>query len=202
MVEGESVSFGHRFYHPDEGRWVSRDPIGELAFRRRFTEGMKGLEWLLWEERYCQPAYLFVQNDPVSRFDFLGLFASACSQPGIAGSDRGGTVCRPDGTKVPCVWDSNWTHTPTANVRACAVKHEQTHVDNDGALGKPCDKGCGYYRGSSLPGKNQEDECKAYKATSDCLDALTLSSADVDSYLEMKVLVDSKKPGCVSAGHW
>jgi len=41
------------YYHPDEGRWLSRDPIGE--------KGGPNL-------------YVFVQNDPVGRWDVLGLW--------------------------------------------------------------------------------------------------------------------------------
>ena len=44
---------GQRFYTPALGRWLSRDPIGELAGRN--------------------PLYAFVVNDPLSLWDYLGL---------------------------------------------------------------------------------------------------------------------------------
>ena len=48
---------GHRFYNPDAGRWLKRDPIKE--------RGGKNL-------------YAFVQNEPVSHIDLFGLQGSRC----------------------------------------------------------------------------------------------------------------------------
>jgi RHS repeat-associated protein len=45
-------NYGYRYYHPELGRWVSRDPIGERG----------GLN-----------LYAFVGNDGVSKWDYLGL---------------------------------------------------------------------------------------------------------------------------------
>ncbi len=49
--------YGHRFYNPDAGRWLKRDPIKE--------RGGKNL-------------YAFVQNEPVSHIDLFGLQGSRC----------------------------------------------------------------------------------------------------------------------------
>lgn len=49
------VYYGHRYYNPRHGRWLSRDPIGE--------EGGLNL-------------YGFVGNDPVNKWDYLGLFGT------------------------------------------------------------------------------------------------------------------------------
>ena len=46
--------YGYRYYHPDTGRWLSRDPIGELG----------GVN-----------LYGFVGNNPISKTDRLGLMA-------------------------------------------------------------------------------------------------------------------------------
>jgi len=43
---------GHRFYNPDNGRWLNRDPIGELGGNN---------------------LYAFVDNDSIAFFDLLGL---------------------------------------------------------------------------------------------------------------------------------
>ncbi len=69
LILSSSAFQAHAYYHPDEGRWLSRDPIAELAPRvsprnalagRRHAEGGETL-------------YGFVGNRPVDRFDVLGL---------------------------------------------------------------------------------------------------------------------------------
>jgi RHS repeat-associated protein len=52
--ETELVYFGYRYYSPGNGRWLSRDPLGEKG----------GLA-----------LYAYAGNDPVNRFDALGLRA-------------------------------------------------------------------------------------------------------------------------------
>jgi RHS repeat-associated protein len=44
--------YGLRWYHPDQGRFINRDPIGEQG----------GLN-----------LYAFVGNDPVNNWDLLGM---------------------------------------------------------------------------------------------------------------------------------
>jgi len=52
--ESELAYYGYRYYSPEMGRWVSRDPI---------------------QERAGHNLYGFVNNGPATRFDFLGLRA-------------------------------------------------------------------------------------------------------------------------------
>ena len=52
--EGKLYYYGYRFYVPESGRWLSRDPIGEY-FQRHL--------------------YSFVKNNGVRHFDLLGLLA-------------------------------------------------------------------------------------------------------------------------------
>ena len=54
LILGSSAFQALAYYHPDEGRWLSRDPIGET--------GGKCL-------------YVFVKNDPMNHCDALGLLA-------------------------------------------------------------------------------------------------------------------------------
>ena len=54
---------GHRFYNPDTGRWLNRDPI---------------------KERGGPNVYVFIQNDGVNRWDRLGL---------VGGCGIGGPSC-------------------------------------------------------------------------------------------------------------
>jgi RHS repeat-associated protein len=56
--ETSLYSYGHRYYSPTPGRWLSRDPIGERG----------GIN-----------LYGFVCNNPVNRFDGLGLDANTPS---------------------------------------------------------------------------------------------------------------------------
>lgn len=66
------------YYHPEEGRWLSRDPLtelGNLRLRGKITEILMRrpaeLEiFIRWNEG---PLYLFVANDPIILFDALGL---------------------------------------------------------------------------------------------------------------------------------
>jgi len=59
------VVSGHRYYSPELGRWMNRDPIGELglnALMRRNGEALHG------------SGYRMVANAPVGRCDYLGLY--------------------------------------------------------------------------------------------------------------------------------
>jgi len=63
--------YGYRYYNPSTGRWMSRDPIEEIAFcalhaneKRKFRE--HGLQKL-------KPSYVFANNNAIGDIDFLGL---------------------------------------------------------------------------------------------------------------------------------
>jgi RHS repeat-associated protein len=79
-TDGESgfLYYGYRYYDPNAGRWVNRDPIEELAFQRNLLkEGVtigeanffKNEDFLL---------YIFVGNNPSDNIDFLGLSCMRC----------------------------------------------------------------------------------------------------------------------------
>ena len=61
---------GLRFLDPELGRWLGRDPIGEQwpFTRDRSVEGRADLHG-----QRPRPLYLFVENEPVARMDYLGL---------------------------------------------------------------------------------------------------------------------------------
>jgi len=52
LILGSSAFQALAYYHPDEGRWLSRDPIGE---------------------RGGAHLYGFVSNDPINGVDYIGL---------------------------------------------------------------------------------------------------------------------------------
>jgi RHS repeat-associated protein len=89
-ADGESGFnyYGHRFYNAWTGRWISRDRIGELAFKRERIAEFKEVpaeEWLL--DRLTLDTdkldnYIFVNNDPSVRFDPDGLRLIIVSQVG------------------------------------------------------------------------------------------------------------------------
>jgi RHS repeat-associated protein len=59
--------YGYRYYSSDLGRWLSRDPIEEKGFQLRHgmrDDGIKG----------STESYTFVQNNPISFLDWLGLW--------------------------------------------------------------------------------------------------------------------------------
>jgi len=62
--------YGFRYYDPETGRWLNRDPIGEWGGRN---------------------LYLMIANDPVNLSDFLGLFPDALSdfQRSMTGGGHG-----------------------------------------------------------------------------------------------------------------
>ena len=74
----------YAYYHPDEGRWLSRDPLGDEAFLALYTD--KEFENLSYVPRQqktvelrrqaSEAVYVFVRNDPTSRFDAKGLLPS------------------------------------------------------------------------------------------------------------------------------
>ncbi|MCX8155063.1 MAG: RHS repeat-associated core domain-containing protein, partial [Verrucomicrobiae bacterium] len=69
--------YGHRYYNPTSGRWPNRDPINEPG--RKLLRGERPKyrvdgelidDMRLDEEKNL---YHFVFNDPISRYDYLGL---------------------------------------------------------------------------------------------------------------------------------
>jgi RHS repeat-associated protein len=99
--------YGHRFYDPLDGRWLSRDPIGEAGWIAISTknEGYK----LARSHQKSGGNCLFVHNNGVQRYDRLGLEWEWESWPAIGFHDtskkrdcareyadcidRGNTVC-------------------------------------------------------------------------------------------------------------
>jgi len=67
------VMTGHRSYHSEIGRWLSRDPIGEEAFFKWYIKNTTVASVRELREQGRIPLYLFVQNNPVNSWDQLGL---------------------------------------------------------------------------------------------------------------------------------
>lgn len=70
--------YGYRFYNPDAGRWLNRDPIGEKGFnvlRRQHRGPVFTKRSASGSRLYDYNLYAFVQNSPVDAVDYLGLAA-------------------------------------------------------------------------------------------------------------------------------
>lgn len=86
--ETDLVCYLHRYYSPSTGRWLSRDPLEEEAFRLTVAGRELSIEGRLQAKRanvFETPDYLsyaFVGNDPLSRIDLLGL--EPCKACGLA----------------------------------------------------------------------------------------------------------------------
>ncbi len=61
------------YFDPHIGRWASRDPIGDLAFRQQIIQGKTKAERKLFEQQALGLGYVFVDNDGINHYDYLGL---------------------------------------------------------------------------------------------------------------------------------
>ena len=68
-----SVVSGLRYYSPGQGRWLSRDPVGELAFYQQTARSLGFADGSYSTFQASPRAYLFVGNSPTFSYDVLGL---------------------------------------------------------------------------------------------------------------------------------
>ena len=88
------VSFyGYRYYSPGLGRWISRDPIQELAFYRSYVSGKSQKAKRSVVSKIRKPTYVFCDNAPTDSQDPFGL----TNDPG----DFGGPTMPPGYTYMP-----------------------------------------------------------------------------------------------------
>jgi RHS repeat-associated protein len=65
--------YGHRYYSPTAGRWLSRDPLGEHAFFLQHVARKPAGKFYRLVQEALKPCYSFVGNAPLGRYDLLGL---------------------------------------------------------------------------------------------------------------------------------
>ena len=71
--ETDLIYYGFRYYSPEMGRWLSKDPLGDAAFFHRFTHGMRSRDRARWGRYAVAPAYVFIDNSPICYVDEFGL---------------------------------------------------------------------------------------------------------------------------------
>jgi RHS repeat-associated protein len=69
--ETDMAYYGHRYYNPSTGRWLSRDPIYEESFVNFNFEGR--LPKRFRNRSDGEQTYVFVRNDAVNKIDWDGL---------------------------------------------------------------------------------------------------------------------------------
>ena len=153
---------GYRYYNPEMGRWVSRDPLWEEGFRQAAE-----LEILLDADGADQNPYGYLENTPTDHLEYLGLLAAT-------------VTCTEDCEMVPSIPDS-----VCKLVAACTKVHEKHHIEQCKAdpscnFCKPLASGCGCSSGKGATLKNWHRwspkyrtkgsiECPAIKISLQCL---------------------------------
>jgi len=64
--------YGYRYYDPEMGRWINRDPIQELAFVSFYIAQNPSADIYHLIDKQINP-YLMVNNDTIQNTDYLGL---------------------------------------------------------------------------------------------------------------------------------
>lgn len=68
-----TLQTGLCFYNPQQGRWLSRDPIGEEAFLSFYSQDKSVARQLQLRSEALKPVYAFTANNPSSSWDAVGL---------------------------------------------------------------------------------------------------------------------------------
>lgn len=76
--ETDMVYYGYRYYNPSGGRWLSRDPVSEVAFSRQ-NDAVLDLAADIPQSGGNQ--YAFCDNQSVSEWDYLGLLIAKGGVP-------------------------------------------------------------------------------------------------------------------------
>jgi RHS repeat-associated protein len=66
--------YGYRYYQPQTGRWLSRDPLGDVSFYQAYSQGMSRSAKRQLRQFHVQAGYDFLKNRPAAHVDVLGLW--------------------------------------------------------------------------------------------------------------------------------
>ncbi len=181
---------GRRYYQSETGRWMARDPIAELAFRvsknpelfPAVGARMARLVTQIAQRQYSRNLYLFVDNEPLSQYDKLGLLTQTpkwktCKPPLVWDQRGGGNVPPADGCTFPgwarllaraaglMPWSGN-KDDPTGKcsfLSACNIhdgcysRCDQSHEDCDNQLWNNLNTACNFCAQSMPAGRDRDD---------------------------------------------
>lgn len=160
------VRYAYRFYSPSLGRWLSRDPLGEVS------DGN---------------LYVYVGNSPVQKVDPLGLFRTA----GPAHPSKNTIVCDGKGGIRVQYGTVNEPGTDPC-VANCVIEHEKSHAED--ALKENPDICKGKKDGTEVVAEGnkqkQQTEKKAYQVEIDCLNNSKSDPCSPDcenQYIEQRI---------------
>jgi hypothetical protein len=126
---------GYRFYSPSLGRWVSRDPLGDESFLRRFVMNKNVKAQKHWREQSRSSVYVFVENSLPTKADYLGL-----GIPGFDGKYHGnwcggGWTGGNDEDSDDYDWENDPSPDSTDHLDGCCRKHDACYTGWDLAKG-------------------------------------------------------------------
>ena len=81
VTEAHATYYGMRWYNPQVGRWLSRDPVNEVGFELGFRKPRRSFRI----PRESDNQYAFLKNSGINDIDLLGL--SGCCKCGEDVSD-------------------------------------------------------------------------------------------------------------------
>ncbi|NCC62280.1 MAG: hypothetical protein EOM12_15375, partial [Verrucomicrobiae bacterium] len=121
-VETGLYYYGYRYYNPEMGRWINRDPLGDWSFLRyaMLGRGKKDRQFLIYASR--KPLYIFVDNRSLNSIDLYGLttLAEACCMILATGSP--GSLVMVDGIRISAQSVAN-RHYPNDYGNLNAMQH-------------------------------------------------------------------------------
>ncbi len=96
-AESDFLYYGHRYYNPSTGRWLSRDPLGDVAFG---TAHALSMDRQNLQPQALLPPYLFARNNPINIIDLLGLYDSCCCDAATIQNGRDWLISRYNLAKI------------------------------------------------------------------------------------------------------
>ena len=119
--------YGYRYYNPDLGRWINRDPIGEKVFLEQLEDLIFGERKIEKESR--KPVFLFIANNPISNYDVRGLLGMKPWDGKWHGNWCGGGWT---GGKNQDAKDYDWENDPrpdtTTDLDKCCRTHDAAYA--------------------------------------------------------------------------
>jgi hypothetical protein len=170
---------------------------------------------MIWQK--ADRDYVFTENSPVSRWDFLGLTVPVPSPP-EGWDDPAQKVCRDASRDLPglspvygrtlcykgkayaCLYPEYFEQTPSSAVLACVRKHEEVHIHDPRLECKngPCDEHI-LPQMRKISMSDFDKECPAWHATLECLEKLDKTHS---GWLQALASAMREMVKCKEKGKW